>query len=266
MDEGLGRIQNVLVLGGTSEIGCAIADAMLPNPGTVILAGRNLSGLAVAGVRISRPGRDVGTLLYDTTAPATAIVQVLAAAAARSGDSDVIVLCVGELTGESALADDPVAAEAALRAGMIGPMITVHAAVARLRAQGHGALVVLFSVAAVPTRAGLLTYGVAKSALDRYARRIDDVARAGGVRVLIVWPGHLRTRMTAGPPEQVLTIEAQDVALRVRTALRHDSRGARPPAMLRPPMTIIRLLPDPISRWLSGNGNTSTRATAATNK
>jgi decaprenylphospho-beta-D-erythro-pentofuranosid-2-ulose 2-reductase len=266
MDDGLGRIQNVLVLGGTSEIGCAIADALLPHPGSVILAGRHPAGLAAAGTRISRPGRDVATLHYDATASAAATINVLSAAAARKGDLDAVILCVGELTDETTLADDSVATEAALRTSMLGPMIAVHASVARLRAQGHGTLVVLSSVAAVRTRQGLLTYGVAKSALDLYARRIGDVARSSGVRVLVVRPGHVRTRMTAGLPEQVLTIEAQDVAVRVWTALRRGSRVVYAPALLRPVVAILRLLPTPVFRWLSSAGNASTRTMAATSK
>lgn len=49
MRDGLGRTQTVLVLGGTSAIGAAVADALVPAGGAIILAGRDpaaLGGLA----------------------------------------------------------------------------------------------------------------------------------------------------------------------------------------------------------------------------
>jgi decaprenylphospho-beta-D-erythro-pentofuranosid-2-ulose 2-reductase len=233
----------VLILGGTSEIGAAIADRLLSGPGTVVLAGRDPEGLERAAVPLARPGRRIETMHYDATAPAAATVDLLAAAAARAGDLDVVVLCVGVLMDEAVIGGDTVAVEHSLRSNMLGPMVAVHAATERLRAQGHGTLVVLSSVAAVRTRPGLLTYGVAKSALDLYARRIAASVRGSGVRVLVVRPGHVRTRMTAGLPEPPFTTEANKVADRVRAALRRRTVVAYAPAVLGPVMTVLRLLP-----------------------
>jgi decaprenylphospho-beta-D-erythro-pentofuranosid-2-ulose 2-reductase len=253
MDDGLGRPQTVLVLGGTSQIGGAIADTLLATAGTVVLAGRDLAELGRAAEKLARPGRRVETMHYDATAPAAATVDLLAAAAARVGDLDVVVLCVGVLTDEAALGGDTIATEAALRATMLGPMVAVHATVNRLREQGHGALVVLSSVAAVRTRPGLLTYGVAKTALDIYARRIAASARGSGVRVVVIRPGHVRTRMTAGLPEPPFTTETREVATRVRAALRHGSTVAYAPAALRPVMMLARLLPAGVFGRLNGS-------------
>jgi decaprenylphospho-beta-D-erythro-pentofuranosid-2-ulose 2-reductase len=248
MHDGLGRPQTVLVLGGTSEIGGVIADRLLSGSGTVVLAGRDPDGLARAALPLERPGRRVETMHYDATAPAAATVDTLAAAAARAGDLDVVVLCVGVLMDEAVIGGDTVAAEHALRATMLGPMVAVHAAMQRLQAQGHGTLVVLSSVAVVRARPGLLTYGVAKSALDLYARRIAASMRGSGVRVLVVRPGHVRTRMTAGLPEPPFTTEARNVADRIRAALRGRAVVAYAPALLRPVMVALRLLPPVVYR------------------
>jgi decaprenylphospho-beta-D-erythro-pentofuranosid-2-ulose 2-reductase len=258
--DSLGRLQNIVVLGGTSEIGVAIADTLLSPGGAVFLAGQDLNGLNRAAETISRPGRRVETMYYDATAPASAAVDLLAAAAARTGDIDVVVLCVGMLTDEALIGGDTDAAEASLRTNMLGPMVAVHAAAQRLRAQGHGTLVVLSSVAAIRTRAGLLTYGVAKRALDVYARRIGESVRGSGSRVLVIRPGHVRTRMTAGLPEPPFTTTAQQVANRVRAALRGSSGVAYAPAVLRPVMTVLRLLPGPVFRRLT-DGQTAIKAT-----
>ncbi|MFF5291055.1 SDR family NAD(P)-dependent oxidoreductase [Paractinoplanes globisporus] len=249
MRDGLGRPQTVLLLGGTSQIGQAIADQLLPDGGTLILAGRDPAALAAAAERLARPRRHVATLHYDALAPAAATVDLLAVAAARHGDLDVVVLSVGVLADEAALADTA-AVEQAMHTNLFGPMLAVHATAARLRAQGHGTLVVLSSVAAVRTRDGLLSYGVAKAALDVYARRIGESLRGSGARVLVVRPGHVRTRMTAGLPEPPFATNVSDVAARVRRAVAGRPGVTYVPAVLRPVMTALRLLPAAVYRRL----------------
>jgi decaprenylphospho-beta-D-erythro-pentofuranosid-2-ulose 2-reductase len=259
MDEGLGRRQTVLVLGGTSQIGGAIADRLLAGAGTIVLAGRDPAGLDRAAAGLARRGRRVETMHYDATDPAAATADLIAAAAARAGDLDVVVLCVGVLIDEAVLGGDPVATEAALRTNLLGPMVAAQVALNRLRAQGHGTLVVLSSVAAVRTRDGLLTYGVAKAALDLYARRIGATARGTGARVLVVRPGHVRTRMTAGLPEPPFTTDVRQVADRVHRALSRRSAVTYAPAVLRPVMTGLRLLPAALYRRIADSGSSKDR-------
>ncbi|WP_436531584.1 SDR family NAD(P)-dependent oxidoreductase [Actinoplanes sp. HUAS TT8] len=254
MRDGLGRTQTVLLLGGTSEIGQAVAAQLLPYAGNLILAGRDPDALAEAARRLAAPRRPVSTLHYDALAPAAATVDVLATAAARHGDLDVVVLAVGVLTDEAALTGTP-AVERALRTNLLGPVLAVHAAAARLREQGHGTLIVLSSVAAVRTRDGLFSYGVAKAALDVYARRIGRSLRGSGVRVLVVRPGHVRTRMTAGLPEPPFTTGPGDVAARVGRALNGRAALVHSPAVLRPVMTALRLLPAAVYRRLQEGTN-----------
>jgi decaprenylphospho-beta-D-erythro-pentofuranosid-2-ulose 2-reductase len=257
--DGLGRPQTVVVLGGTSQIGVVIADTLLSAGGAVVLAGRDRAGLTRAAETIARPGRRVETMYYDAAAPAGAVVDLLAAAAPRIGDIDVVVLCVGVLTDEALIGRDTQAVEASLRSNMLGPMVAVHAAAQRLRIQGHGSLVVLSSVAAIRARAGLLTYGVAKSALDIYARRIGESLRGSGAGVVVIRPGHVRTPMTAGLSEPPFTTTAPQVAIRVRSALRAGSGVAYAPAVLRPVMSVLRLLPAAVFRRLN-ESRTVTRA------
>jgi decaprenylphospho-beta-D-erythro-pentofuranosid-2-ulose 2-reductase len=101
-------------------------------------------------------------------------------------------------------------------------------------------------LAAVRTRDGLLTYGVAKAALDLYARRIATSLRGTGVRVRVVRPGHVRTRMTSNLPEPPLTTDPGEVAARVRST-RHGHRTVTyAPAALGPVMAVLRSLPAPL--------------------
>jgi decaprenylphospho-beta-D-erythro-pentofuranosid-2-ulose 2-reductase len=254
VDDGLGRLQTTLVLGGTSHIGLAIADALLTRGGAVVLAGRDPAGLKDAADSLSRPDRRVESLYYDATGPAAATRDVLAAASAMVGDLDVVVVCVGLLADESAIGGDTEMAEHVLRTNLLGPTVAVHAAAQRLRAQGHGTLVVLSSVAAVRARDGLMTYGVAKAAVDRYTLGVAATLRHTGARAVVVRPGHVRTRMTVGLPEAPFTTGPAEVAARVRAAMRRRRTVTYAPAVLRPVMALLRVLPAPLYRRITDPG------------
>jgi decaprenylphospho-beta-D-erythro-pentofuranosid-2-ulose 2-reductase len=258
MNDGLGRMQNVLVLGGTSEIGCATADALVTGDGTVVLAGRDPEALSAAAARLARPRRRVDTVYYDATGSAQATVDLIAGVAERIGDLDVVLVCVGVLADQALLDRDTVATEESLRTNLLGPAVAAHAAAVRLAAQGHGTLVVLSSVAALRPRRALLTYASAKAGLDAYARGLDEMVHGSGARVLVVRPGHVRTRMTAGLQEPPFTVDAAQVAAGIHAALRSDARVAYVPAPLRPVMTVLRALPAPIFRRVTAERARST--------
>jgi decaprenylphospho-beta-D-erythro-pentofuranosid-2-ulose 2-reductase len=169
----------------------------------------------------------------------------------RIGDLDVIIVGVGVLGDQALLDVDTVATEASLLTNLLGPVVAVHAAAVRLRAQGHGTMVVLSSVSGLRPRRALMTYAVAKTGLDAYARGIAELLRGSGARVLVVRPGHVRSRMTAGLPEPPFTVDPEHVAARVRAALSNGARVIYAPAVLGPVMAILRALPGPVFRRLT---------------
>ena len=87
-----------------------------------------------------------------------------------------------------------------LQTNLTGHITTLLAAAARLRAQGSGVIVILSSVAAVRPRRANFVYGAAKAGLDAFGRGLADALHGSGVRVLLVRPGFVTGRMTAGLP------------------------------------------------------------------
>lgn len=250
MRDGVGRVRTVLVLGGTSQIGLAIADALLPaSGGTAILAGRDERALAAAGERLA--GRRVRTLAYDTADAAKAVEDLLAHAAEMAGDLDAVLVCVGILGDQSTLDVDTVATEESLRTNMIAPAVAAHAAARLLARQGHGVVVVLSSAAAVRPRAEILTYSAAKAGLDRYAVGLAGVVAGTGARVMVVRPGQVRTRMTAGLAEPPFTVDAEQVARAVVHGIASGTTVVYVPAIMRLVMTALRALPAPVFRRLT---------------
>ncbi len=89
-----------------------------------------------------------------------------------------------------------------------------------MRAQGRGTIVVLSSVAAIRPRKANYVYGAAKAGLDAFARGLADALHGSGVRVILVRPGFVTGRMTAGMTPAPLATTPQAVGAAVAAALR----------------------------------------------
>ena len=252
MIDALGQPQSVALVGGTSDIGLAIVHRLAGGGRLqrVVLAGRDGAGLAAAadGVRAAGVGQvDVVEVdAIDVSSHAEAVERI----GATLGDVDVAVMAVGVLGDQAAFEADPAAAAEAAVANYAGPMsICLHLA-ARFRRQGHGVLVVLSSVAGDRPRRSNFVYGSTKAGLDAFATGLGDALHGSGARVIVVRPGFVRSKMTAGRPEVPLSTDPEAVAEAVAKALRRRSPVVYVPAPLRAVMAILRFIPRPIFRRL----------------
>jgi decaprenylphospho-beta-D-erythro-pentofuranosid-2-ulose 2-reductase len=243
--------QSLLLLGGTSEIGLATARALVSRrTRTVLLAGRRLDALESAAGELRAAGAErVDVLAFDAD-DTVAHAAFADEAFSRYGDIDVVLLAFGVL-GEQRLAqDDPERAVALLRTNLVGAAsLGLHAA-RHLRRQGHGTLVVLSSVAGERARASNFVYGSSKAGLDAFFQGLGDSLVGSGVNVLVVRPGFVHTRMTAGlraPPLSTTPERVGDVIVR---AIETGAQEAWVPPSLRFVMTGIRHLPRPLFRRL----------------
>jgi len=120
----------------------------------------------------------------------------------------------------------------------------------RLQAQGHGTLVVLSSVAGERVRKANFVYGSSKAGVDGFFQGLGDRLVGSGVHVMIVRPGFVRTKMTAGMKEAPFTTTPAQVATAVAAALGRDTEIIWVPAPLRWVMAVLRHVPRPIFRRL----------------
>ena len=93
-----------------------------------------------------------------------------------------------------------------------------------MRDQGHGTIVVLSSIAAIRPRKANLVYGATKAALDAFGRGLADSLHGSGVRVLLIRPGFVIGRMTAGMVPAPLATTPAAVGQAVATALARGDR------------------------------------------
>ena len=253
MNDGLGRAQHVLLIGGTSCIGTATVRALLANGDarTVTLAGRDPESLARTAdvLRLGRTA-DIHVVGYDAADSPAQVTAMIDDSVRRSGDIDVTLICVGSLPDQRRLDTDTAAAEHALHVNMVAPAVAAHVAADRCVEQGHGTVVVLSSAAAVRPRRSLYAYGAAKAGLDAYALGLAERLRGSGAGVMVVRPGHVRTRMTEGRSEPPLSVAADRVAAAIIAGLRREATVVWVPQAIQPVMLGLRHMPRPLLRRL----------------
>ena len=241
----------VLLLGGTSEIGLAILSALELAPDTeVTLAGRDVTRMEVAGKTL--PCRRVSVVAYDATDVASH--QAFADSVCAGGVPDLVIAATGVLIPQPSVEADVSLAAAMIEANFTGQVTTLLAFGSHLKARGSGTIVVLSSVAAVRPRKFNSVYGAAKAGLDSFARGYADSLHGTGVRVLLVRPGFVTGRMTAGMAPAPLATTPEKVGVAVASALRKPASGLDPavwvPAPLAGLAAVMRLVPRPVWRKL----------------
>jgi decaprenylphospho-beta-D-erythro-pentofuranosid-2-ulose 2-reductase len=244
-------VTRVLVLGGTSEIGLAIVRRLAADgPVRPYLLGRDPERLEAALAELHAAGCEDGGSgqldadEIDTHEPA------IAAAFAQAGRFDIVVMAVGVLGAQEGLDADPERALQVMRVNFVGCGSLLLAALRRLRDQGSGTLVVLSSVAAERPRAANAIYGAAKAGLDALAQGLADSTAGSGVRVLVVRPGFVHTRMTSGLPVPPMATTPEVVAEATVQALAGRAHTVWAPGRLRAVFMALRHVPRPVYRRL----------------
>jgi decaprenylphospho-beta-D-erythro-pentofuranosid-2-ulose 2-reductase len=244
---GDGTPPRLLLLGGTSEIGLAILAALGPPAGTqVILAGRDDQRLAAAGKELPC---EVKTLAYD--ARDTGRHQALVDAVFADGPLDLVISAAGVLIDQDEVERDVTRAAAMVETNFTSHVTTLLAIASRLRTQGRGTIVVLSSVAAVRPRKANFVYGSAKAGLDAFARGLADSLHGTGVRVVLVRPGFVIGRMTAGMSPAPMSSTPAQVGAATAAALRGGKDTVWVPASLAGLALALRLVPRSLWRRVS---------------
>lgn len=247
MNDASRRPQTILLLGGSSEIGLAIVERLATRARTILLAGRDPEHFdETKGRLVARGATTVEWLHFDADKPAShaAFVENVFE---RTGDLDLVILAFGIL-GPKPEAGDPVANAHVITTNLAGAISVLSALTPPLCGQGHGTVIVLSSVAGLRVRAANLVYGASKAGLDGYSLALADRLRGAGVRLLLVRPGHVHTKMTTHLPAAPFATDASRVADDVVAALRRDVTIVWSPRILQPIMLVLRHLPRPIFR------------------
>lgn len=211
----------VVVFGGRSEIGAAIARRLAPGR-TVVLVARPgdiagpQQGCLAAG---AREVRVVGFDADDTAAHSGLVDRI----EAEAGPIGVAVLAFGILGDQQRAESDAGEVVRILHTDFVAQASLLTVLADRMRGRGSGTLVAFSSVAGVRVRRANYVYGSAKAGLDGFASGLADALHGSGVHLVIARPGFVVGRMTAGMRPAIFASTPDEVADAVVERIR---RGA----------------------------------------
>jgi decaprenylphospho-beta-D-erythro-pentofuranosid-2-ulose 2-reductase len=244
--DSLGSVQSVLVLGGGSEIALATVRELVGRRATtVVLAARRPDALEaevkeLRELAAGRPNVTIEAVPFDADALDShdAFVDGVFD---RFGDFDVVLIAFGVLGEQSRAERDSAAAVDIARVNYLDPVGVAVPVANRLRAQGHGTIVVLSSVAGERARRSNFVYGSTKAGLDAFFQGLGDA---------LVRPGFVHTKMTEGLDPAPLATTPEAVAEAIVRGLERGSEIVWVPPALRWVMTVLRHVPRPLFRKL----------------
>jgi decaprenylphospho-beta-D-erythro-pentofuranosid-2-ulose 2-reductase len=249
--DAVGRVRTAAVFGGNSDIAVAIVRALAADGlERAVLAVRDPEHAPGAEAVRGERGLRIATTAFDADATDThpqAVDEAFAALAGR--DLDVAVVAFG-LLGDEDAKHDPAAAVRLAHTNFTGAVSVLTIVGERLTEQGHGAIVVLSSVAGERARQANYPYGATKAGLDAFAQGLGDALADAGVHVLVARPGFVHTKMTAGRPAAPMSTDPDTVARDVVAALRKRAHTVWSPGVLRYVFAVMRHLPRPLWRRL----------------
>lgn len=245
--------RRLLVLGGGSDIATAfVQHAAGVGLNHVVLAGRPGGSLddAARTLRSSTPSLTITTATFDAVATRTH-QDVLSAIDESHGPFDTVLVAFGQLGDPFTIDIDPTAAAELANVNFSGAVSATLAGLNILRGEPDATLIVLSSIAAVRPRVGNLIYGASKAGLDSFANELRAPARDVGVRVVLVRPGFVHTRMTNGLDPAPFATTADAVAQDIIDGLQNNRSIVHSPSVLSGVGAVLRNLPGPVWRRVS---------------
>jgi decaprenylphospho-beta-D-erythro-pentofuranosid-2-ulose 2-reductase len=247
--DALGSPGSLLLVGGTSDIAVATAKRYLAErPLRVIVAARNTPRRAEVATELETAGAQIQVIDFDAddpTAPARMVTE-----AAAGGDIDVAVVAFGQLGDAEQLRRDSAAVAGLARVNYVAPVVVGTELANHMRAQGHGVVVALSSVAGERPRASNFVYGSTKAGLDAFYSGLADSLVGTGVSVLVVRPGFVRSKMTAGISDAPLATTPEAVAEAIIEGVRKGRHTVWVPGAMRWVMSGLRHTPRAVFRRL----------------
>lgn len=241
-------MNKALILGGTSDIGVALAHQYASNGFDLVLAARNLAKLTEIQRDIQiRHGVKVSCVLFD--------------ALNYSSHSDIIdsnqdlsdAICIFGYLGDQRIAEESFAeAEKIIDINYKGA-VSILNHVAKSFKKNNGKIIIgVSSVAGDRGRQSNYIYGSAKAAFTAYMQGLRNRLYKSKIRVITIKPGYVITKMTHGidlPP--FLTVRAKECAIQIFKARTKSSDVVYISKKWWFIMKIIKLIPERLFKRLS---------------
>jgi len=189
---------SILITGASSGIGDALARLYARSGVTLFLSGRNAERLASLAELCKSRGATVHSKIVDVT-DSTAMALWIGECDAQAA-LDLVIANAGVSGGGQGISHGLDATRPILATNVDGVVNTVLPALERMQQRGHGQIAIMSSLAAFRGLPGCPAYCASKAAVKAWGEGLRVRYASDGVRISVICPGFVETRMTADNP------------------------------------------------------------------
>ncbi len=252
----------VFITGASSGIGQALAARYAQAGWRLALVVRRPAE-TLAWARAQGLGEDRCAVYGADVQNIDSIVAAGQRCVSAQGLPDVVIANAGVSVGvDTADRNDLAVMRETFAINNVGVAATFHPFVAAMRAQRHGCLVGVASVAAIRGLPGHGAYCASKAGVVAYCESLRGECRAAGVKVVTLVPGYIATPLTAGNRYAMpFLLQPAEFAERAFRAIQSGTSYRVIPWQMGVVAKLMRLLPNPLfDRLFAGRGRKRRRS------
>jgi short-subunit dehydrogenase len=187
--------KSILITGGSSGIGEALALAYAAPGVFLALAGRDRARLAAVTKACRARGAEVTAKVVDMRDAAA--LEAWLAVVDADHPLDLVIANAGISAGTGSFGETARQARDILAVNVDGVVNTVVAAVALMRPRRRGQIAVMSSLAGFRGFPGAPAYCASKAAVRVWGEALRGMLAREGIEVSVICPGYVKSRMTA---------------------------------------------------------------------
>lgn len=245
-------MKTVLITGASSGLGEALALQYAKEGCRLILGGRDPARLTAVADACQALGAEVHFQAGDVTA--REIMHQWIIGADKRFPIDLLIANAGISggTGGAVLASSLAASHHIFNTNLNGVLNTVDPVLPRMLERGHGQIALVSSLAGFAAWPGAPAYSASKAAVRFYGDALHARLKPEGIKVTVICPGFVKTRMTDTNPFPMPFLMSAEKAASLIT---HRLAVSNPPRIVFPWPTAfvsraLGLLPPTLSGWV----------------
>jgi short-subunit dehydrogenase len=242
--------KSILITGGSSGVGEALARAYAAPGVQLALGGRNAERLEAVANACRAAGAEATTAVIDVTEAAQLAAWI--AEIDRAAPLELVIANAGISAGTGRHGETDAQARQIIAVNLDGVINTVLPALGGLRARRRGQIAIISSLAAFRGFPGAPAYCASKAAVRVWGESLRGHMAAEGVGVTVVCPGFVKSRMTAvNEFPMPFLMEADKAAAVIKRGLVRNKARIAFPWPLRAAVWLLAALPPGLTdRWM----------------